>query len=89
MGTQEHVYDMQAGAHGRSRSTQEPFVLICPQPPGACCGGGGDSTHFIPCRYVSSVRRNRPHAWVRIWESGGWARVWISLDSLASKAHGL
>jgi len=89
MGTQEHVYDMQAGTH---RSKQEQAGAIRTDLPATARGllrGGGDSTHFIPCRYVSSVRRNRPHAWVRIWESGGWGRVWISLDSLASKAHGL
>jgi hypothetical protein len=76
MGTQEHVYDMQAGAH---RSKQEPFVLFCPQPPGACCGGGVTvltSSHAGTCPVV---RRNRgPHL--------GVGRVGASLDKLGQSS---
>ena len=56
MGTQEHVYDMQAGAH---RSKQEPFVLFCPQPPGACCGGGVTVLTPSPIGFVSTCPRPR------------------------------
>jgi hypothetical protein len=79
MGTQEHVYDVQAG-------TQEQAGAIRTDLPATARGllrGGGDSTHFIPCRYVSSCP---PKPAARVGPHLGVGRVGVSLDKLGQSS---